>query len=79
MLNLASLRALNVVKQSKINSILVRTLKEKIPVQWNRPERLQKASPERTGDRGVYVKPDQSNIILEFQCADELKELVTLK
>lgn len=74
MFNLASLKALNVVKQSKINPIIVRTLKEKLPVQWNRPERLQKASPERTGDLGVYVQPDQSNIILKFAYADELKK-----
>lgn len=74
MFNLASLRALNVVKHSKINPIIVRTLKEKLPVQWTYPPKLEKASPKRTGDRAVYIKPDQSNIILRFQYADELKE-----
>lgn len=78
MLNLASLKALNVVKHSKINPIIVRTLKELpvnvLPVKWRPPSRLQKASPQRTGDRGVYVQPDQSNIILEYQYANELEE-----
>lgn len=74
MLNLASLRALNVVKHSKINPIIVRTIKEVLPVKWRPPARLQKASPERTGDRGVYVQPDQSNYMLEYQYANELEE-----
>lgn len=72
MFNLASRRALNVVKQFTNKQLIIRTAKDDVKIKWNRPKRLARFSPQRTGDIGQYEAPDPKNILLEYQYANEL-------
>lgn len=74
MFNLAALKTLNTVKTVSSHSIFVRTLKDEVKIKWNRPERIAKHSPQRTGDLGKYEAPDPTSICVQYQYADELNE-----
>lgn len=75
MFNLASKQTFNLAKNIAINpAILSRTKVSDLKIKWQRPQRLARFSRERSGDIGVYVQPDQSNICLNYQYATELEE-----
>lgn len=75
MFNLVSVQTRNVARQLvNFTVIAQRTAKFEIPVKWERPEHLSKWGPIRSGDLGTYTDPDPSNLLVEFQHADELNE-----
>lgn len=54
-----------------------RTAKKALPVTWERPERPPSWGPIRSGDLGRYTAPDPKNLLLKYQCADELNEYIS--
>lgn len=74
MFNLVAKQSLNAAKKIAINpAILSRTKVTELKVTWERPEKLPRYGPVRSGDFGVYEQPDQNNICLEYQYATELE------
>lgn len=77
MLNLAAIQSMNIGKHLvKTPVILLRSFKTDLSpkVVWERPEKLKRYGPERSGDIGKYVPPDPTNICLQYQYGTELKE-----
>lgn len=77
MLNIAAIQSINVAKHLAKNPvILARGYKTDLSpkVVWERPEKLKRYGPERSGDIGRYVQPDPSNICVEFRYGTELNE-----
>lgn len=78
MFNLISKQTLNAAKNVIINpAILCRTsinVTQIKNVKWERPEKLARYCRERSGDIGIYVPPDPTNICLQFQYTTELDE-----
>lgn len=75
MFGLISKQSLNVSKNIIINPvILARTRTVDLKIKWERPERIPRWKPLRTGDVGAYVPPDPTNICVQYQYSTELEK-----
>lgn len=75
MFSLVSLQARNTSK-ALINFAVTaqRTSKKGLPVTWEAPEVHPSWGPVRSGDLGRFTEPDPTNLLVKYQCADELNE-----